>query len=51
MIGLDTHVLVRHIMQDDAAQLVKASTLLDVLAQVAPQKTNPVRNLQTAFTL
>lgn len=31
MIGLDTNVLVRYIMQDDAAQSAKASALLDAL--------------------
>ncbi len=36
MIGLDTHVLVRYIMQDDAAQSAKASTLLDAPTVEAP---------------
>ncbi len=31
MIGLDTNVLVRYIMQDDAAQSAKAATLMDSL--------------------
>ncbi len=36
MIGLDTNVLVRYIMQDDAAQSAKASALLDALTVDAP---------------
>ena len=29
MIGLDTHVLVRHVMQDDARQVAKATKLIE----------------------
>ena len=36
MIGLDTNVLVRYIMQDDAAQSAKAGTLMDSLTAQAP---------------
>ncbi|MFC5579603.1 PIN domain-containing protein [Rhodanobacter terrae] len=36
MIGLDTNVLVRYIMQDDVAQSAKASVLLDTLTVDAP---------------
>lgn len=36
MIGLDTNVLVRYIMQDDAAQASKASALLESLTVDAP---------------
>ena len=36
MIGLDTNVLVRYIMQDDAVQAAKASTLLESLSADAP---------------
>jgi Predicted nucleic-acid-binding protein, contains PIN domain len=36
MIGLDTDVLVRYIMQDDAAQSAKASALLDALTVDVP---------------
>jgi len=36
MIGLDTNVLVRYIMQDDAAQSAKATALLDALTVDAP---------------
>lgn len=36
MIGLDTNVLVRYIMQDDAAQSPKATALLDALTVDAP---------------
>lgn len=36
MIGLDTNVLVRYIMQDDAAQASKASVLLESLTVDAP---------------
>lgn len=36
MIGLDANVLVRYIMQDDAAQAAKASTLLESLTVEAP---------------
>ena len=36
MIGLDTNVLVRYIMQDDATQAAKASALLEGLSADAP---------------
>lgn len=36
MIGLDTNVLVRYIMQDDAAQSARASALLDALTVDEP---------------
>jgi predicted nucleic-acid-binding protein len=36
MIGLDTNVLVRYIMQDDVAQSAKATALLDALTVDAP---------------
>lgn len=36
MIGLDTNVLVRYIMQDDVTQSAKASALLDALTVDAP---------------
>ncbi|TAM59928.1 MAG: PIN domain-containing protein [Rhodanobacter sp.] len=36
MIGLDTNVLVRYIMQDDAVQSAKATVLLDALTVDAP---------------
>lgn len=36
MIGLDTNVLVRHIMQDDAKQSRKASTLIESLSIDSP---------------
>ena len=36
MIGLDTNVLVRYIMQDDAAQSAKAAALMDSLTAQAP---------------
>ncbi|MHB1273861.1 MAG: PIN domain-containing protein [Rhodanobacter sp.] len=36
MIGLDTNVLVRYIMQDDAAQSTMATALLDALTVDAP---------------
>jgi len=36
MIGLDTNVLVRYIMQDDAAQSVKAGALMDSLTAQSP---------------
>lgn len=36
MIGLDTNVLVRYIMQDDTKQSVKASKLIDALTPEAP---------------
>jgi len=36
MIGLDTNVLVRYIMQDDARQAAKATKLLEALTAQAP---------------
>jgi predicted nucleic-acid-binding protein len=36
VIGIDTNVLVRHIMQDDAVQSAKASQLLESLAADTP---------------
>ena len=36
MIGLDTNVLVRYIMQDDPKQARKASLLIESLTQAAP---------------
>ncbi|WP_031408863.1 PIN domain-containing protein [Thiomonas sp. FB-Cd] len=36
MIGLDTNVLVRYIMQDDARQAAKATTLIESLSAAAP---------------
>lgn len=36
MIGLDTNVLVRYIMQDDAKQAAKATTLIESLSAAAP---------------
>lgn len=36
MIGLDTNVLVRYIMQDDAKQAAKATTLIESLSPAAP---------------
>ncbi len=36
MIGLDTNVIVRYIMQDDPAQAAKATTLIEGLAVEAP---------------
>ncbi len=36
MIGLDTNVLVRYIMQDDAKQTAKATTLIESLSAAAP---------------
>ncbi len=36
MIGLDTNVLVRYIMQDEPKQARKANTLIESLAQQAP---------------
>ncbi|MGH8426765.1 MAG: PIN domain-containing protein [Gammaproteobacteria bacterium] len=36
MIGLDTNVLVRYIMQDDAGQSSKATTLIDSFTAQAP---------------
>ena len=36
MIGLDTNVLVRYIMQDDAKQSSKATELIESLTAVAP---------------
>ncbi len=36
MIGLDTNVLVRYIMQDDAKQLPKATKLIESLTVVVP---------------
>ena len=36
MIGLDTNVLVRYIMQDDAKQAAKATTLIERLTAAAP---------------
>ena len=36
MIGLDTNVLVRYIVQDDAAQSAKASALRESIASPKP---------------
>jgi len=36
MIGLDTNVIVRYIMQDDPGQAAKATTLIEGLAAEAP---------------
>lgn len=36
MIGLDTNVLVRYIMQDDAKQAAKATMLIESLSATAP---------------
>lgn len=36
MIGLDTNVQVRHIIQDDVAQSKQASDLMDALSADAP---------------
>jgi predicted nucleic-acid-binding protein len=36
MIGLDTNVLVRYVMQDDARQSLKASRLIESLTSEAP---------------
>ena len=36
MIGLDTNVLVRYIMQDDARQAAKATTLIESLSAAVP---------------
>ena len=36
MIGLDTNVLVRYIMQDDAGQAAKATTLIESLSAAVP---------------
>lgn len=51
MIGLDTHVLVRYIMQDDAAQSAKASTLLDALTVEAPGWISMVSVIELVWVL
>ena len=51
MIGLDTNVLVRYIMQDDAAQSAKASALLDALTVEAPGWISIVSVVELAWVL
>ncbi len=36
MIGLDTHVLVRYIMQDDPVQAAQATDLIETLSETRP---------------
>lgn len=43
MIGLDTNVLVRYIMQDDVKQSAKANTLIESLSADEPGFIPPYR--------
>lgn len=51
MIGLDTNVLVRYIMQDDASQADKASKLVDSLSPEQPGFVTLVSVLELVWVL
>lgn len=51
MIGLDINVLVRYIMQDDAAQSVRANTLLEALTTDTPGWVAMVSVVELAWVL
>lgn len=51
MIGLDTNVLVRYIMQDDARQAAKANALIDSLTAEAPGFVSLVCVVELAWVL
>ena len=51
MIGLDTNVLVRYIMQDDAKQSAKANALIESLTVEAPGFISTVAMVEVAWVL
>jgi predicted nucleic-acid-binding protein len=51
MIGLDTNVLVRYIMQDDAKQASKATKLIEGLSVVAPGYVTVVSIIELVWVL
>ena len=51
MIGLDTNIIVRYIMQDDAAQAALAGTLIDSLTTDAPGFVSTVTLVEVAWVL
>ena len=51
MIGLDTNVLVRYIMQDDPKQSPKATKLIDALTVAAPGFVSLVSVVELAWVL
>lgn len=51
MIGLDTNVLVRYIMQDDAKQAAMATTLIERLSAAAPGFITLVSVVELAWVL
>ena len=51
MIGLDTNVLVRYIMQDDPKQSPKATKLIDALTVAAPGFVSLVSVVEIAWVL
>ena len=51
MIGLDTNVLLRLFIEDDAAQSERARRLVDASAANAPCVVNPVVLAEFAWTL
>ena len=51
MIGLDTNIIVRYIMQDDAAQATLAGTLIDTLTADAPGFVSTVTLVEVTWVL
>ena len=51
MIGLDTHIIVRYIMQDDATQATPAGALIDTLTNDAPGFVSTVTLVEVTWVL
>ena len=51
MIGLDTNIIVRDIMQDDAAQAALSGTLIDALTADAPGFVSTVTLVEVTWVL
>ena len=51
MIGLDTNIIVRYLMQDDAAQAAKAGALIDTLTNDAPGFISTVTLVEVVWVL
>ena len=51
MIGLDTNIIVRYVMQDDAAQAAMAGALIDTLTTDAPGFVSTVTLVEVAWVL
>ncbi len=51
MIGLDTNIIVRYIMQDDAAQAAMAGALIDALTADAPGFVSTVTLVEVVWVL